>query len=101
MSGGVSGVQGGCLVWGGSGVRGGLVSGVSGGVRGGREDVCSRGGGRSSVRGGGGVSQHALRQNPPPPVNRMTNRCKNITLATTSLRPVNIFESAGHQYKTR
>ena len=24
----------------------------------------------------------------PPPVNRMTNRCKNITLATTSLRPV-------------
>ena len=23
----------------------------------------------------------------PPPVNRMTNRCKNITLATTSLRP--------------
>ena len=24
----------------------------------------------------------------PPPVNRMTDRCKNITLATTSLRPV-------------
>ena len=24
-----------------------------------------------------------------PPVNRMTDRCKNITLATTSLRPVN------------
>ena len=24
----------------------------------------------------------------PPPVNRMTNRCKNITLATTLLRPV-------------
>ena len=24
----------------------------------------------------------------PPPVNRITNRCKNITLATTSLRPV-------------
>ena len=23
-----------------------------------------------------------------PPVNRMTDRCKNITLATTSLRPV-------------
>ena len=36
----------------------------------------------------GGVSQHALRQTPP--VNRMTDRCKNITLATTSLRPVNI-----------
>ena len=25
---------------------------------------------------------------PPHPVNRMTDRCKNITLATTSLRPV-------------
>ena len=38
--------------------------------------------------GVGVVSQHALRH--PPPVNRMTDRCKNITLATTSLRPVNI-----------
>ena len=39
---------------------------------------------------GGVVSQHALRQTPPP-VNRMNaDRCKNITLATTSLRPVNI-----------
>ena len=28
------------------------------------------------------VSQHALRQTPP--VNRMTNRCKNITLPQTS-----------------
>ena len=37
---------------------------------------------------GRGVSQHALRQTPP--VNRMTDRCKNITLATTSLRPVTI-----------
>ena len=48
--------------------------------------VCSWGG----VSAGGGwgcvVSQHAPRQTPP--VNRMTNRCKNITLATTSLRPV-------------
>ena len=26
------------------------------------------------------VSQHALRQTPPSPVNRMTDRCKNITL---------------------
>ena len=34
----------------------------------------------------GVVSQHALRQTPP--VKRMTDRCKNITLATTSLRPV-------------
>ena len=35
-----------------------------------------------------GVSQHALRQTPP--VNRMTDTSKNITLATTSLRPVKI-----------
>ena len=30
-----------------------------------------------------GVSKHALRQTPSP-VNRMTNRCKNITLPQTS-----------------
>ena len=30
----------------------------------------------------GVVSHHALRQTPPP-VNRMTNRCKNITLPQT------------------
>ena len=36
----------------------------------------------------GVASHHALRQTPP--VNRMTDRCKNITLATTSLRPVKI-----------
>ena len=36
------------------------------------------------------VSQHALRQTTPPPLNRMTDRCKNITLATTSLRPVSM-----------
>ena len=29
-------------------------------------------------------------QVPPPPMNRMTNRCKNITLAKTSFRPVKI-----------
>ena len=27
----------------------------------------------------------------PPPVNRMTDRCKNITLAKTSFRPVIMF----------
>ena len=50
--------------------------------------VCSRG--VSAPRGyqlpSGVVSQHALRQTPP--MYRMTDRCKNITLATTSLRPV-------------
>ena len=47
--------------------------------------VCSRGG----VCSGGGVvvSQHALRQTPPP-VDRITDTSKNITLASTSLRPV-------------
>ena len=29
----------------------------------------------------GGVSQHALRQPPPPPLDRITDACKNITLA--------------------
>ena len=32
----------------------------------------------------GGVSQHALRQTPPPTVNRMTDACENITLPQTS-----------------
>ena len=41
---------------------------------------------------GGVVSQHALRQTPPT-VNRMTDRCENITSATTSLRPVIIVNS--------
>ena len=44
--------------------------------------VCSRG---VSAPGGWYPSMHWGRH---PPVNRMTNRCKNITLATTSLRPV-------------
>ena len=69
---------GGCLLregaWsGGSGRRGG--SGLEGSAPGG-----------PGWGGGGGwsgwevVSQHALRQTPPP-VNRMTDRCKNITFA--------------------
>ena len=39
--------------------------------------VSSGGGGEGCLLQGG-LSQHALRQ--APPVNRMTNRCKNITL---------------------
>ena len=68
-----------------------LKSAWSGGGGGG---VCSRGGlpGLGGVcfwggdllgPGGGGSPLVEI-----PPVNRMTNRCKNITLATTSLRPV-------------
>ena len=50
--------------------------------------VCLVPGGVSPCRGGlpgpGGVCLET------PPVNRITHTCKNITLATTSLRPVNI-----------
>ena len=57
-------------------------------------------GGVCLVRGEGGlpaqggvclVPGEALRR--PPPVNRITDTCKNITLATTSLRPVNMVTS--------
>ena len=34
------------------------------------------------------VSQHALKQTPPPPVNRITDRCKNITFPQLRLRTV-------------
>ena len=65
-SGGVS-APGGCLLLGGGCLLpGGVCSGVVSAL-------------------GGVASQHALRQTPP---NRMTDRCKNITLATTSLRPI-------------
>ena len=73
--GGMSG-PGGCLLLGGSASGGYLLPGV-----------CILG---VSAPGGGGVSQHALRQTPP--VNRMTHRCNNITLATASLRPVIKYE---------
>ena len=80
---------GGCLVWG-----GGVVPGPGG---------CAwSGGGVSGLGGWGGVWSGGVgvpgpgvclsalwdTTTTPPPVNRMTNRCKNITLATTSLRPV-------------
>ena len=57
---------------------GGGVSALGGGV-------CSRG--RGSSRGGGGGIP-ACTEADTLLVNRITNRCKNITLATTSLRPV-------------
>ena len=63
-----------------------LVRGVSFFGRGG---VCfwSREGVSTFRPGEGGTSQHAMGQTRPP-VNRMTDTCKNITLVTTSLRPV-------------
>ena len=58
------------------------VSSGGGGLLWGR-GVSSRGvSSGGSPPGGVVVSQHALRQTPP--VNRMTNRCKNITLPQTS-----------------
>ena len=95
--GGVSAWSGGCLLPGGwclPGLGGWCLPGPGGCLPGGGVvSAWSRGGGVCLVRGGlpcpgGLVSQYALRQTPSPPVNRMTNRCKNITLATTSLRPV-------------
>ena len=41
-----------------------------------------------SAPGVGVVSHIPACTEADPPVNRMTDRCKNITLATTSLRPV-------------
>ena len=93
----------GCLLWGGMSALGGCL--LPGGVCYGGWDVCSGGsapGGwcllRESVcsRGvsalGGGVWYPNMHwdRHPPPRVDRITDACKNITLATTSLRPVKI-----------
>ena len=81
VRGGLSGPGGVCLV------RGGCLPGPGWGVSAWSQG-CLPGpeGGLPGPVGEGGGTQHALRQTPP--VNRMTDRCKNITLATTSLRPV-------------
>ena len=66
------------------------------------EGVSAPGGsdprGVCSLGGWGVVSQHALRQTPPPWTEWMTDRCNNITLATTSLRPVIINNLSYEQY---
>ena len=46
--------------------------------------------------GGSAWSQGGFSGDPHPPVNRITDTCKNITLATTSLRPVK--NRRDHQY---
>ena len=69
---------GGCLLLGGMAAPGGVGG------------VCS-GGGEVLLLGG---SVPACTEADPPPVNRMTNRCKNITLATTSLRLVMILKQS-------
>ena len=68
---GVSAPRGGCLLLGGLLPSGGCL--LLGGCL---------------LPGGSGIP--ACTEADTPPVNRMTNRCKNITLATTSLRPVKI-----------
>ena len=42
--------------------------------------VCLAGVCRGAVSAEEGVSQHAVGQTTPPPLKRMTNMCKNITL---------------------
>ena len=51
-------------------------------------------------RGGGALLAGGVLPTGDPPVNRMTNRCKNITLTTTSLRPVIINVFALHDLGT-
>ena len=72
-SGGVSLVRGGFSLLGGSAWSGGALPGL---------------GGFSLVRGGSPWSRGGSLETPP--VDRITDTCKNITLATTSLRPVTI-----------
>ena len=85
VPGGVSAWSGGVSAWSGGGLPGpGGGSLVPGGVCLVGGGLPGRGGGCSLVPGGGlwsrGVSaQHALRQTPP--VDRITDACKNITLA--------------------
>ena len=74
--------SGGCLVWGVS-ARGVCSWGVSGWGLSALGGVWTRG-----VSAPGGYILACTEADPLPPVNRMTDRCKNITLATTSLRPV-------------
>ena len=77
--GGFSLVPGGGSPW----SRGGGGSPWSGGV------LLGPGGGGSPWSGG-------VFSREPPPVNRITDTCKNITLATTSLRPVKILHFERH-----
>ena len=62
--------------------------------------VCFPGGGvcRGGVPPGVVLSQHALRQTPP--VNRMTDRCKNITFATSLQMVTRKHSSSPHTNRT-
>ena len=96
-------LQGRVSAWsrGGSPWRGGGVCLVLGGF--------SLPGGSAWSRGVRGVlpARGACPETPLPPVNRITDTCKNITLSTTSLRPVIILserkylESNAHLIETK
>ena len=91
---GVCSWGGGCLLLG-RVCSGGVVVSAPGGVcfrkgcmlRGGIPACIGCPGGCLLPGGGGGIPACIEAETPPPPhpVNRMTNRCKNITLATTSI----------------
>ena len=70
--------QGGCLLLGGYLLPGGLVPGVSGPGGSGLGGVCYWGG---LVPGDGIPACTEADPPPPPPVDRITDACKNITLA--------------------
>ena len=78
----------GCLPGGGACLEGGVPAGGDACLEGG---CLPGGGGLPAWRGGAclgrGVPEN-LEQAPPPPVDRMTHACENITSAKTSFRPV-------------
>ena len=78
---------GGVCSWGVSQLVDCMLESASGGVVSASRGVVSAPGGGICSQGGipACIEADPL---PPPPVNRMTSRCKNITLATTSLRLV-------------
>ena len=92
VPGGFSLVQGGGSPW--SRGEGGVLLGPGGVCLSGGGSPCQGGlpgpGGEFSLPGGGSP------ETPSPPVYRITDTCKNITLATTSLRPVKILAKQCH-----
>ena len=86
--------SGGCLLWGGCLLRG--VSALGWGVWSGGclvQGVSALGGSAP----GGGIPA-CTEADPPVWTEWMTDRCKNITLATTSLRPVINHNETGHTW---
>ena len=94
--GGCTCLEGGVPAWRGVYLPGGYLPGGGvpawrGGVPAWRGGVSA--GGRDSCWGGVPARGVCLVRYSPPPVNRMTDACENITLAKTSFRPVKITHS--------